>query len=106
MPLPLLSVLDLCPVLSGQTAADALRNSVSLAQHTESLGYHRLWFAEHHAMRGIASTSPEVLIAHVAQQTSRLRVGSGGIMLPNHAALKIAETFRTLEALHPGRIDL
>lgn len=101
-----LSVLDLCPILSGQTPLDSFRSSVELAQFTESLGYTRYWFAEHHNMAGIGSSAPEVLIAHVAQATKSIRVGSGGIMLPNHATLHVAEVFRTLEALHPGRIDL
>ena len=100
-----LSVLDLVPVGSGGTAADALRHSVDLAQRAEQLGYRRYWFAEHHGMPGIASSSPEILIEHIASTTSRIRVGSGGIMLPNHAPLRIAEAFHTLETLHPGRID-
>jgi luciferase family oxidoreductase group 1 len=83
-----------------------LRASVDLARTTEALGYTRYWFAEHHGMPSIASSAPEVLIAHIASATARIRVGSGGIMLPNHAALRIAEAFHTLEALHPGRIDL
>jgi luciferase family oxidoreductase group 1 len=101
-----LSVLDLAPVPAGSTAAQALANSVDLAQHAERLGYHRHWVAEHHNMAGIASSSPAVLIAHLANATTTLRVGSGGVMLPNHAALTVAEQFGTLEALHPGRIDL
>ena len=101
-----LSVLDLSPVPSGATAAEALRNTLDLARHADRLGYHRYWLAEHHNTGLIASSSPEVMIGHVAQVTERLRVGSGGVMLPNHAPLKVAETFRTLEALHPGRIDL
>ncbi len=101
-----LSVLDLAPVAAGSTAPQALRNTVELARLAERLGYTRFWLAEHHGMPSIASSSPEVLIAHVAASTERIRVGSGGIMLPNHAPLRIAEAFRTLEALHPGRIDL
>src|SRR5690606_8166437 len=101
-----LSVLDLAPIAAGSTATQALRNTVELARLTERLGYTRFWLAEHHGMPSIASSSPEVLIAHVAARTERIRVGSGGIMLPNHAPLRIAEAFRTLEALHPGRIDL
>jgi luciferase family oxidoreductase group 1 len=101
-----LSVLDLAPVRAGLTATDALREAVDLARHTERLGYHRYWFAEHHGMASIASSAPEILIEHIASATSRLRVGSGGIMLPNHTPLRIAEAFHTLAALHPGRIDL
>jgi luciferase family oxidoreductase group 1 len=102
-----LSILDLSPLVSqaGGTG-EALRNTLELAQRGESLGYTRHWLAEHHNMPGIASVAPEVLIGHVASVTKRIRVGSGGIMLPNHSALKVAETFKTLEALHPGRIDL
>jgi luciferase family oxidoreductase group 1 len=103
---PALSVLDLVPVGTGATASDALRASVALAQQAERLGYRRYWFAEHHGMPGIASSSPEILIEHIASATARIRVGSGGIMLPNHAPLRIAEAFHTLEALHPNRIDL
>lgn len=101
-----LSVLDLVPVGSGGTAAGALRNSVELARLADRLGYRRLWFAEHHGMPSIASSAPEILIGHVASATERIRVGSGGIMLPNHVPLQVAERFHTLEALHPGRIDL
>ncbi|MFB9834037.1 LLM class flavin-dependent oxidoreductase [Actinoallomurus acaciae] len=100
------SVLDLVPVSTTTTPAEALRASVDLAPVVERLGYHRLWVAEHHGMPGIASSSPAVLIAHLAEATSTLRVGSGGVMLPNHAPLVVAEQFGTLEALHPGRIDL
>jgi len=103
---PALSVLDLSPVPSGTTAAGALRNTVDLARHADALGLTRYWLAEHHNAAGLASSSPEVLIATVAAATARIRVGSGGIMLPNHSALKVAETFRALHALHPGRIDL
>lgn len=101
-----LSVLDLVPIVQGGSASQALRNSAALAQHVESLGYHRYWLAEHHNMPGIASAATSVVISHVAGHTSKIRVGSGGIMLPNHAPLVIAEQFGTLEALFPGRIDL
>jgi luciferase family oxidoreductase group 1 len=101
-----LSVLDLVPVGAGTAPAAALRRTTELAQLAERLGYVRYWFAEHHGMPGIASSSPEILIEHIAAATSTIRVGSGGIMLPNHAPLRIAEAFHTLEALHPGRIDL
>ena len=101
-----LSVLDLAPVATGSTVAAALRNSLDLAQHVEQLGYRRHWVAEHHNMPGIASSAPAVLIAHLASLTSTIRVGSGGVMLPNHQPLVIAEQFGMLEALHPGRIDL
>jgi len=101
-----LSVLDLAPVASGGTVGAALRNSVDLARHVERLGYRRHWVAEHHNMPGIASSAPAVLIAHLASATTTLRVGSGGVMLPNHQPLVIAEQFGMLEALHPGRIDL
>jgi luciferase family oxidoreductase group 1 len=105
-PDPALSVLDLAPVVDGSSPAEALRNTIDLAGHVESLGYRRYWLAEHHNMPGIASSAPAVLIAHVASATSTIRVGSGGVMLPNHAPLVVAEQFGTLEALHPGRIDL
>ena len=101
-----LSVLDLAPVGRGSTPADALASSLRLAQATERLGFHRFWVAEHHNMPGIASSSPPVLIAHLAAGTSTIRLGSGGVMLPNHSSLVIAEQFGMLEALHPGRIDL
>jgi luciferase family oxidoreductase group 1 len=101
-----LSVLDLSPVATGSTVGDALRNSVELARHVERLGYRRHWVAEHHNMPGIASSAPAVLIAHLAAATTTLRVGSGGVMLPNHQPLVVAEQFGMLEALHPGRIDL
>ncbi|MEV5505260.1 LLM class flavin-dependent oxidoreductase [Streptomyces orinoci] len=104
-PVPL-SVLDLAPVGSGRTAGDALRSTVELARLTERRGYHRFWVAEHHSMPGIASSSPAVILAHLAAHTSRIRLGSGGVMLPNHAPLVIAEQFGTLEALAPGRVDL
>ncbi len=101
-----LSVLDLAPVPAGAEPAVALRNSVELAQLTERLGYHRYWVAEHHNMPGIASSSPPVLIGHLASATTSIRVGSGGVMLPNHAPLVVAEQFGMLTALHPDRIDL
>ncbi|CAN5680380.1 LLM class flavin-dependent oxidoreductase [soil metagenome] len=101
-----LSVLDLSIVGEGATASDALASSLRLAQTAERLGYQRYWVAEHHNMPGIASSSPAVLIAHLAAGTSTLRLGSGGVMLPNHSPLVIAEQFGMLEALHPGRIDL
>jgi luciferase family oxidoreductase group 1 len=100
------SVLDLAPVVKGGTPATAFRNTLDLARHAERLGYHRYWLAEHHNMPGIASSATAVVIAHVAAGTSRIRVGAGGIMLPNHPPLIIAEQFGTLESLHPGRIDL
>jgi luciferase family oxidoreductase group 1 len=100
------SVLDLSPIIRGATAADGLRNSLDLAQHAEAWGYHRYWLAEHHNFPGIASAATAVVIGHIAAGTSRIRVGSGGIMLPNHAPLVIAEQFGTLESLFPGRIDL
>lgn len=101
-----LSLLDLAPIGNNSTASRALQTSVKLARLAERIGYKRFWVAEHHGMPSIASSSPEVLIAHVAAATETIRVGSGGIMLPNHAPLRIAEAFQTLEALHPGRIDL
>src|SRR3954466_8984166 len=101
-----LSVLDLAPVVSGSNPAAALRNSLELVRHTERLGYHRYWVAEHHNMPGIASSSPAVLIAHLASVTETMRIGSGGVMLPNPTSLVVAEQFGMLEALHPGRIDL
>lgn len=101
-----LSVLDLAPVPQGETASATLRRTVDLARLAERLGFVRYWFAEHHNMPGIASSSPELLIGHIASATERIRVGSGGIMLPNHVPLQLAERFHTLAALHPGRIDL
>jgi luciferase family oxidoreductase group 1 len=100
------SVLDLSPILQGSNAAQSFRNTLSLAQHAEALGYQRYWLAEHHGMPGIASAATAVLIGHVAGGTQRIRVGAGGIMLPNHSPLVIAEQFGTLESLYPGRIDL
>jgi luciferase family oxidoreductase group 1 len=99
-------VLDLAPIVEGGTPGDALRNSLDLARHVERLGYRRFWLAEHHNAVGIASAATAVVIAHVAAGTSTIRVGAGGIMLPNHAPIVIAEQFGTLESLHPGRIDL
>jgi luciferase family oxidoreductase group 1 len=101
-----LSVLDLAPIVEGGTAAQSFRNSLSLAQHTEEWGYERFWVAEHHNMPGIASAATAVLIAHIGAGTTRIRVGAGGIMLPNHAPLQVAEQFGTLESLFPGRVDL
>src|SRR3954469_8200061 len=100
------SVLDLSPIREGGTAAESFRNTLDLARHAERLGFHRFWLAEHHGLPGIASAATAVVIAHVAGGTSRIRVGSGGIMLPNHAPLVVAEQFGTLESLFPGRIDL
>ncbi len=105
MPIPY-SVLDLAPVANGATETEALRNSLDLARVTERLGFHRYWVAEHHNMPGIASSAPAVLLAHIAMVTERIRIGSGGVMLPNHAPLVVAEQFGMLEALHPGRVDL
>lgn len=106
-PAPLrLSVLDLAPVSSGSSVGDALHASLALAKRVDELGYNRYWVAEHHNMAGIASSSPPVLLAHAAMVTTRIRLGSGGVMLPNHAPLAVAEQFGMLEALHPGRIDL
>src|SRR6187431_3058982 len=103
---PAFSVLDLAPITQGSTAAVAFRNSLDLAQHAERWGYRRFWVAEHHNMPGIASAATAVVIAHVAAGTKAIRVGAGGIMLPNHAPLVVAEQFGTLESLFPGRIDL
>ncbi|MEU3700778.1 LLM class flavin-dependent oxidoreductase [Streptomyces anulatus] len=101
-----LSVLDLVTVGQGRTATQALRTSVDIAKLTESRGFHRFWVAEHHSMPGVASSSPAVILAHIAAHTERIRLGSGGVMLPNHAPLVIAEQFGTLEAMAPGRVDL
>jgi luciferase family oxidoreductase group 1 len=101
-----LSVLDQSPIRVGGTPADAIRESVELARLAERLGYRRYWLAEHHASEGLAGTAPEVLTAHIAAATSAIRVGSGGVMLGHYSPLKVAESFRVLEALHPGRIDL
>ena len=104
--LPDISVLDLAPIREGDSAAGAFRNSLDLARHAEEWGYERFWLAEHHNIPGIASAATSVVIGHIAGGTSRIRVGAGGIMLPNHAPLLIAEQFGTLAALYPGRIDL
>ena len=101
-----LSVLDLSPIVEGSDAAEALRNTLDLAQHVEALGYNRYWVAEHHNMDGVASSATSVLISYIAGGTKTMRVGSGGIMLPNHAPLVIAEQFGTLATIYPGRIDL
>lgn len=101
-----LSVLDLSPVVAGGSAAQSLRNTLDLAEHVDRLGYRRYWVAEHHNLSNIASSAPEIMIGQIAARTSRLRVGSGGVMLPNHAPLAVAERFKVLEALYPGRIDL
>ena len=101
-----LSILDLAPVAPGQTVRESFAASVALAQQAEASGYRRVWYAEHHNMASIASSATSVLIAHIASQTSTIRLGSGGVMLPNHSPLAIAEQFGTLETLHPGRIDL
>src|SRR2546430_6612973 len=101
-----LSILDLSPVTSGSSGAQALRNSLDLAELADRLGYTRYWLAEHHNLASIASAAPEIMIGQIAARTRRLRVGSGGVMLPNHAPLMVAERFKVLEALFPGRIDL
>ncbi|MDI1242080.1 MAG: LLM class flavin-dependent oxidoreductase [bacterium] len=101
-----ISVLDLVPIIEGGTATESFKNSIDLAQHAERLGYNRVWFAEHHSMPGIASAATSIVIGRVAAETTSIRVGAGGIMLPNHAPLVIAEQFATLEAMFPGRIDL
>src|SRR3954452_3995793 len=103
---PPLSILDLAIVGEHQTVRESLEATVVLARHAEELGFTRIWYAEHHNMSSIASSATSVLIAHVAAHTDRIRLGAGGIMLPNHSPLVIAEQFGTLEALHPGRIDL
>ena len=101
-----LSILDLAIIGRGETATDAFTNSVALAQRVEARGYERVWYAEHHNMASIASSATSVLIAHIAAHTSTIRLGAGGVMLPNHSPLTIAEQFGTLATLHPGRIDL
>jgi luciferase family oxidoreductase group 1 len=101
-----LSILDVLPVLSGSNAAEAISRAADLARLADRSGYARLWYAEHHGMGGIASSSPELLIAHVAPLTRHVRIGAGGVMLPNHTPLQVVERYRTLETLHPGRIDL
>jgi luciferase family oxidoreductase group 1 len=102
----LLSVLELCPIIEGRTSADALRNALDFAQAAERLGYQRVWVSEHHNMPGTASAATAVIIGHMAAHTKTIRVGSGGVMLPNHAPYVVAEQFGTLAALYPGRIDL
>lgn len=101
-----LSVLDQAPVPSGSTPGQALQNTISLARHVDALGYHRIWYSEHHAMELLAGSAPEIILARVGSETRRIRIGSGGIMLPHYSPYKVAEVFRTLEALYPGRIDL
>ena len=101
-----LSVLDQSPIRGGVTAADAVRETIELARHADRLGYHRYWLAEHHSSGGLAGSTPEILAGHVAAATTGIRVGSGGVMLSHYSALKVAENFRMLETLHPGRIDL
>src|ERR1700682_4912463 len=100
------SVLDLVPLVQGGTSVAALRSAAELARAVDGFGYTRLWYAEHHNMPGIATTTPEILIAHVGSMTTRIRLGAGGVMLPNHSPLKVAESYKLLEAIHPGRIDL
>jgi luciferase family oxidoreductase group 1 len=104
--MPLLSVLDLSPITTGHSGADALRNSLDLAQLADRLGYTRYWVAEHHNLPSVASSAPDIMIGQIAVCTQRMRIGSGGVMLPNHAPLTVAERFKVLEALFPGRIDL
>ncbi len=104
--MPLLSVLDQSTIVSGRAPDDAIRESITLAQHCEALGYHRYWLAEHHGSASQAGTAPEILMAAIAATTHRIRVGSAGVMLPHYASLKVAEQFRMLEAIAPGRIDL
>ncbi|WP_263384765.1 LLM class flavin-dependent oxidoreductase [Granulicella arctica] len=101
-----LSVLDQSPVSAGSTSADSLQRSISLARHVDALGYHRFWMSEHHAMETLACTAPEVMLARIGAETRRIRIGSGGIMLPHYTAFKVAECFRMLHALYPGRVDL
>src|SRR5215470_17916231 len=101
-----LSVLDLSPVVTGASGAVSLRNSLDLAQLADRLGYARYWVAEHHNLPSIASSAPDIMIGQIAAVTTRMRIGSGGVMLPNHAPLMVAERFKVLEALFPGRIDL
>src|SRR5437667_3947610 len=104
--MPNLSVLDLSTVTTGTPPAAALRNSIDLARHADRLGYIRYWLAEHHNLSSVASPAPDIMIGQIAAVTNRIRVGSGGVMLPNHAPLMVAERFKMLEALFPGRIDL
>ena len=103
---PLVSVLDLVPLVEGGTSIDALRNAAELARAVDRFGYHRLWYAEHHNMPGVMATTPEIMIAQAGSMTTRIRLGSGGVMLPNHSPLKVAESYKLLEAMYPGRIDL
>src|SRR6204780_5671837 len=105
MPLPL-SVLDLVPLSDGSTSIAALKSATQIARAVDRLGYTRLWYAEHHNMPGIATTTPEILIAHVGSITTRIRLGAGGVMLPNNSPLQVAESYKLLEAIYPGRIDL
>jgi luciferase family oxidoreductase group 1 len=100
------SALDLVPLVQGGTSVAALRGAAELARAVDRFGYTRLWYAEHHNLPGIATTTPEILIAHVGSMTTRIRLGAGGVMLPNHSPLKVAESYKLLEAIHPGRIDL
>lgn len=101
-----LSVLDQAPVPAGSTPSQALQNSIELARHVDALGYRRFWMSEHHAMDTLACTAPEIMLARIGAETRRIRIGSGGIMLPHYTPLKVAEVFRTLHALYPGRVDL
>ncbi|MED4916172.1 MsnO8 family LLM class oxidoreductase, partial [Geobacillus thermodenitrificans] len=105
MPLQL-SVLDQSPIAEGMTAEEALANTVRLAQFVEELGYKRFWVSEHHDTTSLAGSSPEVLLGHIGAKTSRIRIGSGGVMLPHYSPYKIAENFHVLAGLHPGRVDL
>ena len=102
----LISALDLVPLVEGDTSIGALRNAAELARAVDRLGYHRLWYAEHHNMPGVMATTPEIMIAQAGSATKRIRLGSGGVMLPNHSPLKVAESYKLLEAMYPGRIDL
>ena len=105
MPLRL-SILDQSPIISGHSPAEAVHATIELAQQADQLGFHRYWLAEHHNMRGLADPCPEILLGRIAAATSRIRVGTGGVLLPHYSALKVAEVFRMLETLYPGRIDL
>ena len=100
-----LSILDQSPVSAGSTPGDALQNTIELARTADALGFHRYWIAEHHGMEVLASPAPELLLARLGAETSRIRLGSGGVMLPHYSAYKVAETFRVLHALYPGRIE-
>jgi luciferase family oxidoreductase group 1 len=102
----LISVLDLVPLVEGDSSIDALRNATELARAVDRFGYHRLWYAEHHNMPGVMATTPEIMIAQAGYLTKRIRLGAGGVMLPNHSPLKVAESYKLLEAMYPGRIDL